>query len=91
LHALLVSTVLSAEKVFCDDTPLPVLDRTRRRTRIARLWCYAADDRPRQAAEPPTPLDPAIRFLDPFADHLADRVAAVLCGAAGEDSCLALQ
>jgi transposase len=38
LYALLVSTVMSAPKVFCDDTPLPVLDRTRRRTRIARLW-----------------------------------------------------
>ena len=38
LYALLVSTVMSAPKVFCDDTPLPVLDRTRRRTRIARFW-----------------------------------------------------
>ena len=26
LHELLVATVLSAPKVFCDDTPLPVLD-----------------------------------------------------------------
>jgi len=39
LHALLVEGVMSAAKVFCDDTPLPVLDRTRRRTRIGRLWC----------------------------------------------------
>jgi transposase len=53
LHALLVSTVMSAEKVFCDDTPLPVLDRTRRRTRIARLWCYAVDDRPWQGVSKP--------------------------------------
>jgi hypothetical protein len=57
LHALLVSTVMSAPKVFCDDTPLPVLDRTRRRTRIARLWCYAVDDRPWRG-----PAKPAVVF-----------------------------
>jgi transposase len=53
LHDLLLQTVMSATKVFCDDTPLPVLDRTRRRTRIARLWCYAVDDRPWQGSAPP--------------------------------------
>jgi len=58
LHALLVETVMSATKVFCDDTPLPVLDRTRRRTRIARLWCYAVDDRPWQG-----PTQPAVVYL----------------------------
>jgi hypothetical protein len=40
LHASLAATILSAPKIFCDDTPLPVLDRTRKRTRIARLWSY---------------------------------------------------
>jgi transposase len=54
LHTLLVETVMSAPKVFCDDTPLPVLDRTRRRTRLGRLWCYAVDDRPWQGPGPPT-------------------------------------
>jgi len=53
LYALLASTVMSAPKVFCDDTSLPVLDRTRRRTRIARLWCYAVDDRPWRGPAPP--------------------------------------
>jgi transposase len=53
LYALLTDTVMAAGKVFCDDTPLPVLDRTRRRTRIARLWCYAVDDRPWQGPLPP--------------------------------------
>jgi len=52
-HALLIETVMSAPKLFCDDTPLPVLDRTRRRTRIGRLWCYAVDDRPWQGPAPP--------------------------------------
>ena len=53
LYALLTETVKAAGKVFCDDTPLPVLDRTRRRTRIARLWCYAVDGRPWQGPVPP--------------------------------------
>ena len=53
LYTLLVETVLSAPKVFCDDTPLPVLDRRRRRTRTARFWSYAIDDRPWQGPAPP--------------------------------------
>ena len=63
LHALLLRTVLSASKVFCDDTPLPVLDRTRRRTRLGRIWCYAVDDRPWQG-----PTHPAFVYL-----YAADR------------------
>jgi len=53
LYELLVDIVLAAPKVFCDDTPLPVLDRRRRRTRTARLWSYAIDDRPWQGPAPP--------------------------------------
>jgi transposase len=52
LYKLLVDIVLIAPKVFCDDTPLPVLDRRRRRTRTARLWSYAIDDRPWQGPAP---------------------------------------
>jgi transposase len=52
LHKLLLNSVMSATKLFCDDTPLPVLDRSRRRTRTARLWCYAVDDRPWQGTRP---------------------------------------
>jgi hypothetical protein len=46
LYELLVSTVLSAPKVFADDTTLPVLEPGRGRTKTGRLWCYAVDDRP---------------------------------------------
>ena len=53
LYKLLLSNVMSATKLFCDDTSLPVLDRSRRRTRSARLWCYAVDDRPWQGIRPP--------------------------------------
>ncbi|HEX3995165.1 MAG TPA: IS66 family transposase [Acetobacteraceae bacterium] len=53
LHDLLLETVMAAGKIFCDDTPLPVLDRSRKRTRIGRIWCYALDDRPWSGAAPP--------------------------------------
>ncbi len=46
LYDLLVSTVLSAPKLFADDTTLPVLDPGRGRTKTGRIWCYAVDDRP---------------------------------------------
>jgi transposase len=53
LYDLVVSTVLSAPKVFADDTTLPVLDPGRGKTRTGRLWCYAVDDRPWKGPRPP--------------------------------------
>jgi hypothetical protein len=38
--------VMAAERVHADDTPVPVLDPGRGRTKTGRLWCYARDDRP---------------------------------------------
>ena len=46
LYDLMVSTVLSAPKLFADDTTLPVLDPGRGKTKTGRLWCCAVDDRP---------------------------------------------
>jgi len=46
LYELVLGTVLSSEKLFADDTTLPVLDPGRGRTKTGRLWCYAVDDRP---------------------------------------------
>ncbi len=46
LYELVVSTVLSTDKVFADETTLPVLDPGRGKTKTGRLWCYAVDDRP---------------------------------------------
>ena len=46
LHALMLHTVLASPRVFADDTPLPVLDPGRGKTKTGRLWCYAADNRP---------------------------------------------
>jgi transposase len=46
LYELIISTALSAPKLFADDTTLPVLDPGRGRTKTGRIWCYAVDDRP---------------------------------------------
>ncbi len=45
--------VLSAQKVHGDDTPLPVLDPGRGKTKTARLWTYVRDDRPAGSVDPP--------------------------------------
>jgi transposase len=45
--------VLKAEKVHGDDTPVPVLDPGRGRTKTGRLWTYVRDDRPAGSRAPP--------------------------------------
>ncbi|MDE1981595.1 MAG: IS66 family transposase [Betaproteobacteria bacterium] len=45
--------VRAAAKVHADDTPLPVLDPGRGKTRTARLWTYVRDDRPAGCLDPP--------------------------------------
>lgn len=54
LHERLLASVLAASRGFADDTPLPVLDPGRGRTKIGRLWAYACDDRPWSGPAPPT-------------------------------------
>lgn len=53
LHALILSHITRQGRVFADDTPLPTLERGRRRTRKGRLWAYAVDDRPWQGGTLP--------------------------------------
>lgn len=45
--------VLSAYKVHTDDTPVPVLSPGRGKTKTARLWVYARDDRAWADPSPP--------------------------------------
>jgi transposase len=45
--------VLAAEKLHADDTPVPVLDPGRGRTKTGRLWAYVRDDRPAAGTDPP--------------------------------------
>jgi len=45
--------VRAAEKLHADDTPVPVLDPGRGKTKTGRLWTYVRDDRPAAGADPP--------------------------------------
>lgn len=45
--------VRSAEKIHADDTPVPVLEPGRGKTRTGRLWTYVRDDRPAAGRAPP--------------------------------------
>lgn len=45
--------VRSAEKLHTDDTPVPVLDPGRGKTRTGRWWTYVRDDRPAGSTAPP--------------------------------------
>ena len=45
--------VRAAEKLHADDTPVPVLDPGRGRTKTGRLWTYVRDDRPAASRDPP--------------------------------------
>src|SRR3954469_21333419 len=53
LWRLLRRHVLASTRIFADDTPLPVLDPGRGRTKTGRLWGYAVDDRPWNGSTPP--------------------------------------
>jgi hypothetical protein len=61
--------VFGSTKLFADDTPIPVLDPGRGRTKTGRLWVYARDDRPWSGPEPPA----AVYFYSP--DRKAERPA----------------
>ena len=53
LHERLLAEIVASGKIFADDTPVPVLDPGRGRTKTGRLWAYARDDRPWQGTDPP--------------------------------------
>jgi transposase len=53
LHKKLAEHVFASQKLFADDTPIPVLDPGRGRTKTGRLWVYARDDRPWNGTDPP--------------------------------------
>jgi transposase len=72
LRARLAEHVFGSQKLFADDTPLPVLDPGRGRTRTGRLWVYARDDRPWGGSDPPA----AVYFYSP--DRRAERPVAHL-------------
>ena len=48
--------VMAAQKLHADDTPVPVLDPGRGRTKTGRLWTYVRDERPAASEEAPAVL-----------------------------------
>ena len=48
--------VLAAAKLHADDTPVPVLDPGRGKTKTGRLWTYVRDDRPAASKDAPAVL-----------------------------------
>ena len=77
LQARLAAQVFGSSKLFADDTPVPVLDPGRGRTKVGRLWVYVRDDRPWDGPEPPA----AVYLYSP--DRRAERPAAHLRGFRG--------
>jgi hypothetical protein len=74
LQARLAEHVFASPTLFADDTPIPVLDPGRGRTKTGRLWVYARDDRPCCGPDPPAAVylySPDRRSERP-ADHLKD-------------------
>ena len=74
LYELLLSTVLSSDKMFADETRLPVLDPGRGKTKAGRLWCYAVDDGP--WAGPSHPAAAYVYSEDRKGTHPAAHLAA---------------
>src|SRR5882724_5951632 len=53
LHKRLAKNVFASDHLFADDTPVPVLDPGRGRTKTGRLWVYAREQRGWSGPEPP--------------------------------------
>lgn len=77
LHERLAAKVFASSHVFADDTPIPVLDPGRGRTKTGRLSVYARDDRPWGGPEPPA----AVYLFAP--DRRSERPAAHLASFKG--------
>ena len=80
LYDLQLKTIHSFPRIFCDETPLPVLQKGRRRTRKCQLWAHAVDDRPWQGPAPPAVVYVFAtgRGTDAIAAQLGDGFAGVL-------------
>ena len=53
LHEKLCADVFASDHLFADDTPVPVLDPGRGKTKTGRLWVYAREQRGWGGADPP--------------------------------------
>jgi transposase len=77
LHERLCKNVIASNHLFADDTPIPVLDPGRGRTKTGRLWVYAREQRPWSGPEPPAAvyLYAPDRKAEQPASHLKGRLS----------------
>jgi len=80
LYDLLLRGIHSHAHVFCDETPLPVIEKGRRRTRKCQFWAHAVDDRPWQGPAPPAVayVFATGRNTEAIVEQLGDRFTGVL-------------
>jgi transposase len=77
LYELQLKSIQASPRLFCDETPMPVLDPGRHRTRICQFWAHAMDDRPWGGPSPP-----AVAYV--FADGRGTKeIAGQLTGFSG--------
>src|SRR5260370_41489045 len=57
LYELQLKTIQASPRLFCDETPMPVLDPGRHHTRTCQFWAHAMDDRPWGGPSPPAVAD----------------------------------
>jgi transposase len=53
LYLLQLAHMHGYPRLFCDETPMPVIDPGRKRTKICQFWTHATDDRSWQGPAPP--------------------------------------
>jgi hypothetical protein len=77
LYELQLRTIHASPRIFCDETPMPVIEPGRRRTRTCQFCAHATDDRPWGG-----PAPPAVAYV--FADGRGTaKVAPQLAGFSG--------
>lgn len=77
LHERLCADVFASDHLFADDTPVPVLDPGRGKTKTGRLWVYAREQRGWNGPAPPA----AVYLFAP--DRKAERPIAHLARFSG--------
>ena len=73
MYELMVQRVLASKSLHTDDTPMPVLDKDRDRTRQGRLWTYRGDDLHPYTVYDYTPTrarDGPVEFLGDYQGYL---------------------
>ena len=80
LYDLQLRTIHGFPRIFCDETPLPVIEKGRRRTRKCQLWAHAVDDRPWHGPAPPAVayVFATGRDTEAIVAQLGDRFAGVM-------------